>query len=69
MADAPRGRVSLLPVLARAEAAAAEESFVEPPTRVGVGRDDRLVMTAADDTEAGRCWLASDTSVDLDSYA
>jgi hypothetical protein len=68
MTDAPRGRVSLLPVISRADEAADAESFSDPPVRVGVGRDDWLVMADGGDAAgAGGRWLASDTTVDLDA--
>jgi hypothetical protein len=68
MTDVPRSRVSLLPVISRADEAAEEEPFASPPVRVGVGREDWLVMADDEPTAGtGGRWLASDTTVDLDS--
>jgi hypothetical protein len=65
MNDSPRGRVALLPILARADEAEQAEAFATPPVRVGVGPEQRFVMADGDGLAgSGGRWISSDTVVD-----
>jgi hypothetical protein len=70
MSDTDPDRASLVPVIRRAEKAAADEELVHPPVRTGVTHSDSLVLAAGDE-EAGQTgrWLASDLAVDVADWA
>lgn len=70
MSDTDRERAPLVPVIQRAEQAAADEELTDPPVRAGIGRDDSLVLAEGDDevSQMDR-WLASDVVIDIEEWA